>query len=199
MISFEAFDLVPVMTCLKLDNMDAVQACMDSLEPWIEFTADEGLQVSINAVNGFIGGSVGVLGTVIAAQVKKREVQDRLKCMYCEGTGQLLCGWCLGTGKLSYNSETGELVTEDCDNCEGTSTVVCINCQGSGLTIPEDIFAMMGDNEEGWSEEDYLGLFGDGYFPNDKSAKEKKTPVAVLSTSAGPPVGDSDSDSDATR
>ena len=29
-------DLVPVMDCLKLPDMDAVNACFDSLSPWLQ-------------------------------------------------------------------------------------------------------------------------------------------------------------------
>lgn len=69
------------MECLKMDNMDAVQACMDKLEPWMQLDEGGDLTFSLNAVNGFIGGSVGVIGTVIAAQIKKGEVKERLKCV----------------------------------------------------------------------------------------------------------------------
>ena len=30
--------MLPIVDCLKLDNMDAVQVCMDRLEPWLELT-----------------------------------------------------------------------------------------------------------------------------------------------------------------
>ena len=132
-------DLVPVVDCLKLDNMDAVQACMDTLEPWMELTEGGNINFSLNAVNGFIGGSVGVIGTVISAQIKKDEVKGRLKCVYCDGSGQIVCGHCLGARTLSYQTESGSLVMdEQCSNCESTGTVVCINCQGSGRSVPDD-------------------------------------------------------------
>ncbi len=128
--------------------MDAVQACMDKLEPWLEVTEGGDITFSLNAVNGFIGGSVGVIGTVIATQVKKGEVKGRLKCVYCDGSGQILCGHCLGSRALSYKDEGGGLVMgEHCSNCEATGTVVCINCQGSGLSVPDDFLQVLGDEE----------------------------------------------------
>ena len=142
-------DLLPIVDCLKLDNMDAVQVCMDRLEPWLELTETGDINFSLNAVNGFIGGTVGVIGTVIAAGIKKDQVKERLQCVYCEGSGQIMCGHCLGTGKISYYNEAlGELVLgETCPNCEGTGTVVCINCQGSGMSVPDDFLQVLGDEE----------------------------------------------------
>ena len=143
--------MLPIVDCLKLDNMDAVQVCMDRLEPWLELTETGDINFSLNAVNGFIGGTVGVIGTVIAAGIKKDQVKERLQCVYCEGSGQIMCGHCLGTGKISYYNEAlGELVLgETCPNCEGTGTVVCINCQGSGMSVPDDFLQVLGDEEVG--------------------------------------------------
>eukprot|EP00322_Chrysochromulina_rotalis_P012443 CAMPEP_0115854730 /NCGR_PEP_ID=MMETSP0287-20121206/14177_1 /TAXON_ID=412157 /ORGANISM="Chrysochromulina rotalis, Strain UIO044" /LENGTH=248 /DNA_ID=CAMNT_0003308861 /DNA_START=24 /DNA_END=770 /DNA_ORIENTATION=- len=166
----EAFDLMPVVECLKLDGMDAVQECMDSISPWMEIDDEGNLNFSLNAVNGFIGGSVGVIGTVLSTMVKKNQVKDRLKCTYCDGTGQILCGHCLGSGTLSYMDENGALASKQCGNCEGSGTVVCINCQGSGLTVPEEFLTKLGDEEVGFTEEDYIGLF-------DETSKAPKTEV----------------------
>lgn len=88
--------------------------------------------------NGFIGGAVGVLGTVIATGVKKGEVKDRLKCNYCAGSGQIMCGHCLELGKVSYVEGGGAVCSGPCGNCQATGAVVCINCQGTGITVPED-------------------------------------------------------------
>lgn len=69
----EAYDLMPVVECLKGDNMDAVQSCMDNIAPWMEVNSEGGLALSLNAVNGFIGGSVGVMGTVSTPTQGSRE------------------------------------------------------------------------------------------------------------------------------
>ena len=53
---------------------------------------DEGdVVLSQGAINGFLGGSVGAVGTLIATLVKRDQVKDRLKCPYCEGTGIIQC------------------------------------------------------------------------------------------------------------
>lgn len=67
----EAYDLMPVMKCLKLPDQDTVNACFDTLSPWLELTEDGNVVFSQSALNGFIGGSVGAIGTVIATMVKK--------------------------------------------------------------------------------------------------------------------------------
>jgi hypothetical protein len=48
---------------------------------------------------------------------------------------------------------------EDCSTCDATGTVTCINCQGTGRVVPEDLFQRLGDEEEGFTEDDYIGLF----------------------------------------
>ena len=37
--------------------------------------------------------------------------------------------------------------------------MVCINCQGSGLSVPDDFLQKLGDDESGFTEEDFIGLF----------------------------------------
>jgi len=168
----EAFDLIPVMDCLKLDGIDAVEQCMDKLEPWLAINEGGDVAFSLNAVNGFIGGSVGVIGTVISTMIKKEEVKDRLKCPYCAGSGQILCGHCLSSGTVSYQKEDGSFATQPCSNCEQTGSVVCINCQGSGISVPEEFFSALGDEEVGFTEEDFIGLFDDKPLPSRSDAPE---------------------------
>ena len=127
--------------------MDTVNACMDKLTPWLEIAQGGEVTFSQAAVNGFIGGSVGVVGTVISTMIKKEEVKDRLKCVYCDGSGQILCGHCLGLRYVRGTDAQGAPINVKCPNCEGTGTVVCINCQGSGMSVPEDFFQVMGDPE----------------------------------------------------
>lgn len=137
--------------------MDAVQKCMDTLEPWLEVT-EETFSVSSAAINGFIGGAVGVFGTAVATRMKKTEVKDRLKCTYCQGSGQIACGHCMDTGTWSTQGQDGEWLKSGCPNCESTGTVVCINCQGSGITVPDDVMSVLGDSEAGFTDDDYIGL-----------------------------------------
>jgi len=173
----EAFDLIPVMDCLKLDGMDAVEQCMDKLEPWLAINEGGDVEFSLNAVNGFIGGSVGVIGTVISTMIKKEEVKDRLKCGYCAGSGQILCGHCLSSGTVNYQKEDGTFGTMACPNCEQTGSVVCINCQGSGISVPEEFFTALGDEEVGFTEEDFIGLFDEKPLPSRSDAPETDAPT----------------------
>jgi len=186
----EAFDLMPVVQCLKLDNIDAVEVCMDQLQPWLQVAEDGGVFFSQNAVNGFIGGSVGVVGTVISTMIKKEEVKDRLKCVYCDGSGQILCGHCLGMG---------EVRGEDCNTCESTGTVVCINCQGSGMSVPEEFFQVMGDPEVGFTEEDYIGLFDETPIPRGQPPAVPAKPSPAVPAKEKAPVGAASGGKDRTE
>ena len=167
---FEAYDLAPVVQCLQSADMDTVQVCLDNISPWLQVTEEGAVIFSDKAIAGFIGGTVGVVGSVIATFVKRDEVKDRLKCSYCSGTGQIICGNCFGSGTVTVNGNT-----ETCPNCEGTGTVVCINCQGSGISVPEDIMLKLGDSEAGFTEEDYIGLFDEVKFPTLDSTSGRKT------------------------
>lgn len=188
----EAYDLMPVIECLKSDNMDTVQFCMDALEPWMQLSDAGGLSFSAAASNGFIGGSVGVIGTVVATQLKKGQVKDRLTCSYCAGSGQIMCGHCLGTKTISYLGPDG-MVTEACPNCEGTGTVVCINCQGSGLSVPDDFLQVLGDEEVGFTEDDFIGLFDEtpmapaARTPTTAGASSKSAPAKETTASGSSP------------
>jgi len=185
----EAYDLMPVMDCLKQSDYEAVQACMEQIEPWLQVNEAGEMSFSLNAVNGFIGGTVGVLGTVIATLVKKQQVKDRLKCTYCDGTGQIVCGHCVGSGYLATLGADGTWqIGSSCENCEGTGSVVCINCQGSGVAVPDDFLQVLGDSEVGFTDEDYIGLFDEVKFPT--FSPEEPAPAAKpdesLATAAKP-------------
>jgi len=161
----EAYDLLPVVECLKLSNFDEVQACLDTLSPWLSISESGDVVASPQAINGFIGGSVGVIGTVAATSIKKSEVKDRLKCTYCDGTGKIMCGYCYGTKQTPFSDSSGAWQSSPCSNCEATGDVVCINCQGSGITIPDEIMQVLGDEEKGFDDNDYIGLFNEVKFP----------------------------------
>ena len=183
---------MPIVDCLKLPDVDAVNACIDSLSPWLQIDPDSGdVQFSASAINGFIGGTVGVIGTVSATQVKKGEVKDRLKCVYCGGSGTIQCGACAGTGKLLADFSAGKFLPTEtdadadstdlisCSQCEGSSFVVCINCQGSGLNIPDDFLQKLGDAEAGFTDEDYIGLFDEVKFPSRDEAAARQAAGAA--------------------
>jgi len=186
----EAYDLLPVVDCLKESDWDAVDMCMSTLEPWL--SAEDGtLAFSVNAVNGFIGGSVGVVGTVVATLIKKSQVKERLKCTYCNGTGEIVCGVCLRRGTVQSLNDDGVWEMTNCHNCEATGTVVCINCQGSGLAVPDDFLQVLGDSELGFSDDDYIGLFDEVKFPTAEPRADElpETSTVESGADASRPVG----------
>lgn len=54
-------------------------------------------------------------------------LQEKRRCIYCEGTGYLTCGSCVGLGA----SAGGEL----CANCAGTGRVMCTSCLCTGKKL----------------------------------------------------------------
>jgi hypothetical protein len=173
----EAYDLIPIINCLKLPDQDAVNACFDNIPPWLSVTDGGDIAFSQGAINGFIGGSVGAVGTLIATLIKKDQVKDRLKCPYCDGTGIITCGICLGTSQLaSVDAGTGTVTFSGCDTCESSGNVVCINCQGSGLNVPDEFVQVLGDSESGFSEDDYIGLFDEVKFPDRSDSGQHGLP-----------------------
>ena len=187
--AIEAYDLVPLFDCLNsYPDMDAVGTCLDAVNPWVELTKEGKLLFSETATAGFIGGTVGVVGTVIATFIKRDEVKDRLKCSYCEGAGQILCGRCYGTGthRVADPEAADGWRSEPCPTCEGTGFVVCINCQGSGIAVPEDFLQKLGESEVGFTEEDYIGLFDEVRIPAlDLPKPGSSQPIEARATMEG--------------
>ena len=54
-------------------------------------------------------GAVGVVGTMVALEVKMRQVNERSKCPYCSGSGQLTCARCYGQQTVSYRTADGQV------------------------------------------------------------------------------------------
>jgi hypothetical protein len=52
---------------------------------------------------------VGVVGTMVALEVKMRQVNERSKCPYCSGSGQLTCARCYGQQTVSYRTADGQV------------------------------------------------------------------------------------------
>lgn len=74
------------------------------------------------------GGTVGVLGSVLAIERKLQTVQESKDCPYCDGHGVLLCAGCLGTGLAPDGSP--------CPVCGGLKYISCENCKGRGRFMP---------------------------------------------------------------
>jgi hypothetical protein len=75
----------------------------------------------------FVGGAVGVIGTVESIMARRRAVRERLTCVYCDGAGTLTCGYCLGAARDAQGAP--------CANCNGLGKVACVSCQGSGNSV----------------------------------------------------------------
>jgi len=84
---------------------------------------------------GFLGGTVGVLGTLITYETKRFKMKQRILCPYCEGGGVITCGACLGSGSV-VRETGGEATQTSCPVCGGIGVVACVNCKGEGVTVP---------------------------------------------------------------
>ncbi|KAL4422717.1 hypothetical protein ABPG75_008914 [Micractinium tetrahymenae] len=78
-------------------------------------------------VASFCGGGVGVLTALLIVEANNAKMQEKRRCIYCEGTGYLTCGSCVGMGA----SAGGEL----CANCAGTGRVMCTSCLCTGKKL----------------------------------------------------------------
>ena len=57
-----------------------------------------------------------------------RLLQEKRRCIYCEGSGYLTCGNCVGTG---VSGGEGAM----CANCAGTGKVMCTSCLCTGKKL----------------------------------------------------------------
>lgn len=90
--------------------------------------ADGILRVLNPNTAAFVGGSVGVVGTLVAISARRRAVRDRLACVICKGEGSIECGRCFGTGR---GADGGR-----CAHClPSPGRVPCVSCQGSGNSV----------------------------------------------------------------
>ena len=77
-------DMVPLLKCLDAGD---VKFCIENLNPWLQITGDGQVLLSEAAGAAFIGGSVGVIGSVASTMRKRDEVRRR-----AEGEGQATLG-----------------------------------------------------------------------------------------------------------
>lgn len=80
------------------------------------------------------GGTVGVMGTLIALEVNRQKAKERKQCPYCRGCGKLPCGNCCTLG--SVPSRVAPLAQDDCPVCVSTGYVECNHCEGTGRLVP---------------------------------------------------------------
>ena len=92
-------------------------------------------RVEADAVLAVVGGSFGVIGTLVAYENRRYHARTRVACAYCEGSGSLKCGACAATpGQVLVDAEAIE-----CPQCGGTAKVKCVNCEATGLAIPPQL------------------------------------------------------------
>ncbi|PRW32857.1 hypothetical protein C2E21_8129 [Chlorella sorokiniana] len=77
-------------------------------------------------VASFCGGGVGVLTALLIVEANNAKMQEKRRCIYCEGTGYLTCGNCVGRGLSG---------AEVCANCAGTGKVMCTSCLCTGKKL----------------------------------------------------------------
>jgi len=93
-------------------------------------------------VASFCGGAVGVLTSLLVVEANNAKMQDKRKCIYCEGSGYLTCGNCLGTGVAAAESVAaaagaggGGSGDCTCSFCSGTGKVMCTACLCTGKQL----------------------------------------------------------------
>uniref|UniRef100_A0A7R9U8V3 CR-type domain-containing protein n=1 Tax=Pinguiococcus pyrenoidosus TaxID=172671 RepID=A0A7R9U8V3_9STRA len=99
----------------------------------------EGLVVNTagDVACAFAGGTVGVMGSLVAIEIRKLQQRKRNACPYCVGTGRLTCAVCWGAGKVEIAGAQGsQTVVVDCPNCAGKGQTTCVNCKGDGRLVP---------------------------------------------------------------
>lgn len=81
------------------------------------------------------GGTVGVMGTLMALEVGRARARLRKQCPYCSGSGRLPCGQCFTLGSLPSRSNL-PTAQETCELCTGVGSVQCMHCEGEGRLLP---------------------------------------------------------------
>eukprot|EP00614_Pseudopedinella_elastica_P013103 CAMPEP_0172614274 /NCGR_PEP_ID=MMETSP1068-20121228/49311_1 /TAXON_ID=35684 /ORGANISM="Pseudopedinella elastica, Strain CCMP716" /LENGTH=229 /DNA_ID=CAMNT_0013419011 /DNA_START=126 /DNA_END=815 /DNA_ORIENTATION=- len=93
--------------------------------------------VELRSWLGFLGGTVGVLGTLLTYEKARFRMKQRILCPYCNGGGVITCGACLGCGKtLVKVGPNGAKESCACETCGGIGEVACVNCKAEGVTVP---------------------------------------------------------------
>lgn len=146
---------LPVMTAVDPNHMMdvitqvavAAKAVGTDIELYVppnpfQGSVDDG--VHFKSWLGFLGGTVGVVGTLTTYEMGRFRMKQRIVCPYCEG-GVITCGMCLGEGNVipqkASGGDGGSMASQlqskcKCPNCGGIGVVACVNCKGEGVTIP---------------------------------------------------------------
>lgn len=81
------------------------------------------------------GGTVGVMGTLIALEVGRAKARERKQCPYCRGSGRLACGQCCTIGAVPSVSNL-PAAQDACQLCNAAGYVECMHCEGEGRLLP---------------------------------------------------------------
>mmetsp|Transcript_4796 Transcript_4796/g.11278 ORF Transcript_4796/g.11278 Transcript_4796/m.11278 type:complete len:155 (-) Transcript_4796:276-740(-) len=87
----------------------------------------------LDATSAIGGGTIGVVGTIVALELKKREIKKKAECPYCLGGGFLTCAQCMGGRTVIMKSGGGQ---QSCSCCDASGQVTCVNCKGDGRLVP---------------------------------------------------------------
>lgn len=115
-------------TRMVVDDVAAVQV-LDMLKGVV-------IGPTVNEIAAAVaGGTVGVMGTLIALEIGRERARERKQCPYCRGSGKLPCGHCYTLGAIP--SPTALPTAQvSCDACSATGYVQCNHCEGEGRLLP---------------------------------------------------------------
>ena len=64
--------------------------------------------VHLHTYLGFLGGTFGVIGTLLTYEKGRFKMKQRILCPYCDGGGVLTCAACVGAGMLLDDGAGGD-------------------------------------------------------------------------------------------
>lgn len=110
------------------------------------------------------GGTVGVMGTLIALEVGRARARLRKQCPYCCGSGRLPCGQCCTIGYMPSRT-TLPAAQERCELCHAQGYVMCNHCEGEGRLLPVSYERALRAQYEDYvyTTSDYYGQDGPPY------------------------------------
>jgi len=135
-------------------------------------------------IAGLLGGSIGVIGTLVYYEKRRFKMLERVLCPYCQGSGFLTCAVCHGAESLQVRpgaegaqDGSGGAAEDEilCPNCDGAGAVMCPNCKGEGLSMPGQLLRQtldieMDDLEELMSQASVAAIQAD----HDRELAKKK-------------------------
>lgn len=106
---------------LVLDTMTSAHMVVDTMAtqgfPILESFKGVFIGPTVNEIAAAVaGGTVGVMGTILALELGRQRAMERKQCPYCRGKGKLACGNCYAIGTVpSVSAMNGQ---ETCPKCK---------------------------------------------------------------------------------